>query len=350
MNSPLVSIVIVNWNGAQYLHSCLSALYRQTHAHFEIIIVDNASTDNSCQVIEQFQSSMSESVEEQNRARSLRLMRNTRNEGFCRGNNQGISHSHGEFILLLNADVTLEPRFIEVLVELMRSDNTVGTALGKLLNGDDPTKLDSAGIVIYKNRRAVDRGQRENDLGQYDARKEMFGASGAASLYRRGMLEDIKYCQEDLKSIYFERQADILHDEYLDEMFFAYKEDIDLSWRSHLYGWKCIYAPEAVGRHFRKWGTGKRSRIPKWIRRHSLKNRYLMMLKNERWKTLAPHLFAIFCYETLSLLYIFLREPYLFLVIADIFRLWPEIKEKRRITQQRSRQRISPESIISWFQ
>lgn len=359
MNIPFVSVIIVNWNGSQYLHSCLSALYRQTYSHLEIVIVDNASTDDSCRIIEDFQSYMPELGQDQSNvvdpasdlpSRSLRLIRNTSNEGFCRGNNQGILHSHGEFILLLNADVTLEPRFIELLVDLMRSDHTVGIAPGKLLNGLDPTKLDSTGIVIYKNRRAVDRGQGEDDLGQYDSQEEVFGASGAACLYRRAMLEDIKYCQRDLKSIRPAKQSDTTHDEYLDEMFFAYKEDVDLSWRARLCGWKCVYVPEAVGRHFRKWGTGKRSSIPKWVRRHSLKNRYLMLLKNERWETIAPHILIICWYELRSFTYILLREPYLFSVFEDIFRLWSEIREKRHITQQQSFQKTPSQEMVSWFQ
>lgn len=311
MDCPLVSVIIVNWNGAKYLPVCLSALRQQTYTPLEIVIVDNASTDDSCQVIEAFQHRHQEPC-------TLTLLRNTCNAGFCRGNNQGIQHSHGDFVLLLNADVTLAADFIERLVHLMSLDPEIGIALGKLLSGENRSKIDSTGIVILKNRRALDRGQREEDRGQYDVREEVFGASGAACLYRKAMLDQIMYPGE----------------EYLDELFFAYKEDVDLAWRARLAGWKCIYAPEAVGTHFRTWGTGKRGDIPKWVRRHSLKNRYLMLLKNECWRTFAPDLFRIAWYEVRSLFYILMWEPYLLSVIGEILRTWPAILAKRRRTQQ----------------
>lgn len=307
----MVSVIIVNWNGAQYLPTCLSALIQQTYTPLEIVIVDNASTDDSCQVIEMFQHRHQE-------LRALTLIKNTCNAGFCRGNNQGIQHAHGEFILLLNADVTLTPDFIAHLVHLMSSDPMIGITLGKLVSGDDPTIFDSTGIVILKNRRALDRGQYEKDHGQYDVREEVFGASGAACLYRKTMLEQIAFSEQ----------------EYLDEVFFAYKEDVDLAWRARLAGWTCVYTPEAVGTHCRAWGKGKRADIPKWVRRHSLKNRYLMLLKNECWLTLAPALGSIAWYEIRSLIYVLIWEPYLLSVIGTIVRSWPEIMKKRRKTQQ----------------
>lgn len=346
MNASLVSVIIVNWNGASYLPTCLAALLRQTYRPLEVVIVDNASTDQSRQILDDFQRqheqliiSPSDGISPRTRELqtgellTLTIVRNLRNEGFCRGNNQGIQAARGDFLLLLNADVTLNPDFIQQLVQVMRSDPEIGISLGKLLSGADPARLDSTGIEILKNRRALDRGQREPDTGQYDRRQEVFGASGAACLYRRTMLEQIKYP----------------NDEYLDELFFAYKEDVDLSWRARLRGWKCVYTPEAVGVHFRTWGAGKRAEIPKWIRRHSLKNRYLMLFKNECWTTLRPSLIHIVWYEIRSCLYILLREPYLCTVIRDILHEWPEIRTKRKRTQQNVT-RIARKKLRIWFQ
>jgi GT2 family glycosyltransferase len=323
VKSALVSEIIVNWNGAAYLPACLSSLSKQTYAPLEILIVDNASTDDSCQVIEVFQAQTSLKVT---------LIRNQHNAGFCRGNNQGIWESRGEFVLLLNADVTLAPRFLENVIHVMQSDLHIGIVTGKLVSGYDSTKIDSTGIVIYKNRRAVDRGQREGDVGQYNLQEEVFGASGAACLYRRTMLEEIKYDHE-----------------YLDELFFAYKEDVDISWRARLLGWKCVYTPDAVGWHYRKWGTGKRNTIPKVVRRHSLKNRYLLLIKNERWETFLPHLFSIFWFEMRSLVYILVREPYLFAVIRDILRVWTELMQKRRMIQRKVISGDISHNIMRWF-
>jgi GT2 family glycosyltransferase len=321
--SALVSVIIVNWNGAAYLPACLTSLSKQTYAPIDILIVDNASTDDSCQAIETFQAQTSFKVT---------LIRNQHNAGFCRGNNQGIRASHGEFVLLLNADVTLAPPFLENLVHVMQADQRIGIATGKLLSGYDSTRIDSTGIVIYKNCRAVDRGQREEDVGQYNHQEEVFGASGAACLYRRTMLEAINYDHE-----------------YLDELFFAYKEDVDISWRARLLGWKCVYTPDAIGWHYRKWGTGKRQTIPKVVRRHSLKNRYLLLIKNERWETFAPHIGSIFWYELRSWLYILVREPYLCAVISDMIRAWPNIMQKRRMIRLKATQE-NADKIMTWFQ
>ncbi len=327
----LVSVIIVNWNGAEYLPACLSALVQQTYRSLEMIIVDNASSDNSVKVIELFRM--------QHPKCRLQVIHNSTNEGFCRGNNRGIGYASGEGILLLNADVTLEPDCIATLVELMQSDAEIGIAVGKLVSGYDAHRIDSTGILICKNRRAFDRGQGEEEFGNYVVPEEVFGASGAACLYRRTMLEEVKY----------PRQAPAFH-EYLDELFFAYKEDVDLSWRARLYGWKCVYTPGAVGQHFRRWGTGQRKMIPKDVRRHSLKNRYLMLLKNECWATLLPGLLHILWFEVLSVLYILFREPYLFSVFGTIIAVWPEIMKKRRITQQSADRKQIAKNLLPWFQ
>ena len=323
--SGLVSVIIVNFNGETYLASCLEALVRQRHAQLEVIFVDNASGDNSLQEIDVFRRKHPEL--------NLHLIANAENLGFCRGNNQGIAAAGGEFVLVLNADVRLEPNWISELVRLMRSDPTIGIALGKLLSGHDPTKLDSTGIAISKTRRASDRGQREEDRGQYDRQEEVFGASGAASLYRRSMLEAIKYppC------------------EYFDELFFAYKEDVDLSWRARLHGWRCVYFPKASGYHFRNWGRGTRKRIPRWVRCHSLKNRYLMLLKNERFDTLLPGLFHVLAYEAISIGYILFREPYLLKAFWLIIRCSSAILQKRRLTQAGVSRTGSRENLLPWF-
>lgn len=333
-HSP-VSVVIVNWNGAQYLHPCLKALHEQTLLPQEILLIDNASTDHSCQVFEDFQAQQTSlhSEKQTQPAPALRLIRNTSNQGFCRANNQGIRESQGEFVLLLNPDVILDSAFLARLVKLMHSDQMIGIVTGKLLSGYEQSKIDSTGIIIRKNRRAFDRGQREVDTGRYNEIEEVFGATGAACFYRKAMLDDIQ-CEG----------------EYLDELFFMYKEDVDLSWRARLFGWKCMYTPEAVGWHYRTWGTGKRKTIPKRLRRHSLKNRYLMLLKNERWQTIRPYVFFLLWYEICSVGYILLREPYLLAIIGDIFKVWGQVMRKRRRVQQEALRRKQFDAVCAWFQ
>ncbi len=326
-------MVIVNLNGARYLAECLGALYAQCVPPLEILIIDNASTDDSLDVVEAFRAQLStEEREPPQSIPELRLICNAENIGFGCANNQGIRVSSGEFVLLLNADVVLEQDFLLHLLTVMQSSNAAGLAVGKLLNYDDRCRLDSTGLEIHKNRRAYDRGQGDIDTGGYEREGEVFGASGAACLCRRAMLEDIRYA-----------------DEYFDELFFAYKGDVDLSWRARLFGWTCVYTPQALGRHYRKWGAGKRQDIPRRIRRHSLKNRYLMLLKNDNWNTLLPGLPHVIGFEMLSLLYILFREPYLLLAFADVARIFPAALKKRRHIQQIAAQRQQLERIRAWF-
>lgn len=320
----LVSVVIVNFNGEAYLASCLEALARQSHP-LEVIVVDNASEDRSLQEVDTFQA--------QHPDLAIRVLANRQNAGFCQGNNQGIAVSSGEFVLALNADVTLAPDWIAIVAGLMQSDPTIGSAAGKLLSGYDPKKIDSAGIAIYRTRRAVDRGQAEEDRGQFEQQEEVFGGSGAACLYRRSMLEEVKYPPH----------------EYFDELFFAYKEDVDLAWRARLQGWRCIYIPEARARHFRNWGSGNRRRIPHWVRCHSLKNRYLMLLKNERFDTALPSMFHLLGYEAASIGYILFQEPYLLKAFWMILRCLPEVLRKRALTQSRTRSHETSKNLLPWF-
>ena len=333
MNDSLVSVIIVNWNGASYLPTCLAALRRQTYTPIEVVIVDNASTDQSCQILDEGSTRVSRVCRSRFSGEILPEGGTTSGrvpgvdhhfetpgmKAICRGNNQGIQASHGDFVLLLNADVTLEPEFIQRLVEVMHSDPEVGIALGKLLSGHDPTIFDSTGIVMLKNRRAIDRGQREQDRGQYNRQEEVFGASGAAGLYRKTMFwsrSNISMMNIWMNCFLRIKKMLIFHGEPDSEVGNA------------------STPRRAVGTHFRTWGAGKRADIPKWIRRHSLKNRYLMLLKNECWTTLRPSLFSILWYEIRSCLYILFWEPYLWIIIGDILHAWPEILEKRRKTHQ----------------
>lgn len=339
-------MIIVNFNGARDLQACLASLYQQTYTPIEILIIDNASSDDSLTVIETFFAAQPVSPQ----LPTFTCHRNRENVGFCRGNNQGIQASRGEFILLLNADVTMQPNFIEQLVRVMQSDPAIGITTGKLLRGDDPAKIDSAGIVICKNRRAFDRGQGERDDGQYETVEEVFGASGAACLYRRAMLNEIKYSGE---RAWINQTGDWKRtsgDEYLDELFFAYKEDIELSWRARLFGWKCVYTPHAVGWHYRTWSATKsRQEIPRRVRRHSLKNRYLMLLKNDCRATWLPSVAPLLWFELQSAGYIVLREPHLLAVICDLIRCAPLMLKKRRVVHAIAQQRGTYNALVRWF-
>jgi len=234
--APQVSVQIVTWNSCKYLKDCLDSVFSQDFNDFSVLVIDNASVDGTTELIRE-------------KYPQVYLLTNPKNYGFSRAHNQGFRLTDSEFVLVLNPDVILEPDFLTVVVQEMNKDKTIGSLGGLLLQVkcgdaelDEKIKtniIDSSGLEVLRSRRVIDRGQGEVDKGQYDQQKEVFGISGACVLYRRKALEAVKV------------PINKKEDEYFDQDFFAYKEDIDLAWRLRLAGWKSIYQPQARGYHFR---------------------------------------------------------------------------------------------------
>jgi len=232
---PKISVQIIAYQSLRFLPFLLDSLRKQSFDNFSVLIIDNASSDNTFSYLRE-------------NYPKIPVLRNKVNLGYSKANNQGIRLSSSEYILVVNPDVILERDFLEKIVGEMTKNKRIGAAGGKLLKVRfrDPhtakfpetTKIiDSCGIEITKSLRFLDRGEGEEDKGQYDRKEEVFGITGACVLYRRKALEDIAYGKE-----------------YFDEDFFAYKEDIDIAWRLKNKGWISFYNPEAVAYHFR--GTG----------------------------------------------------------------------------------------------
>lgn len=324
MNSPLVSIIILSYNSRRYIQKCLDSVVAQDYPDTEILIVINGATDGSDELIR----------EKYGRLKNFQVLQPGENLWFSRGNNYAIPQARGEYILVLNQDTILERNFVSLLVLELESDPALGSVTGKLLHYkfdiDSKTKiLDSTGIEIFKTRRVIDRGQWEIDLGQYDADTEIFGASGAAAMYRRRALEEIKLPKGSGGF------------EYFDEDFIAYKEDVDLSWRLQLAGYKCRYLPRARIYHGRSIGRSwptqfvrfilNRRRQPRLVRKLSFKNHYLMMVKNELPALFWRHFGYILAREILLLIYTLLFEQFQIFALARFFRQLPEARRKRKI-------------------
>jgi len=213
---PLVSVIILNWNGKRYLKECLLSLKKQTYKNFEVILVDNGSADGSVDYIKD------------NFGDFVKLIENKANLGFAEGNNIGIRNSSGKYILLLNNDTKADPLWVEELVKVAESDDKIGMCASKILSLDDPKIIDNVGHLIYKDGLSRGRGRLEYDQGQYDNIEEVFLPSGCAALYRKKMLNEIGEFDKD---------------------FFAYSDDTDIGIRGRLAGWKCMYVPGAVIYH-----------------------------------------------------------------------------------------------------
>lgn len=221
----MISVVVVNYNGKKFLDNCLSSLFNQTFRDFEIIVVDNGSSDNSPAYIRE-------------RYPSVILVETGANLGFAGGTNAGIRTAKGEFILTLNNDTITDPHVLEEIIQPMQSDGRVGMCGAKMLFPDG--RINSTAICISRSGAAWDRGMFEEDHGQYDHKEEVFGACAGAALYRKAMLEDIGLFDED---------------------FFLFMEDVDLAFRARLAGWKCMYVPTARVVHIHGGTAGFRSDI-----------------------------------------------------------------------------------------
>jgi len=237
-----VSVIVVNWDRCALLRASLKSLQTQTGPEFEIIVVDNGSTDGSSTMVScEFP--------------GVHLIRNQGNRGFCAANNQGIRASKGEFIALLNNDAEAAPGWLAALVHALESRPDCGMAASKILVWEDSARIDKAGHLIYPDGQNRGRGSGEIDRGQYDRIEETLWPDGCAALYRKEMLDKIGGFDED---------------------FFAYADDAELGLRARIAGWRCVYVPSAVVRHHRGATLGLQS-----TRRLALieRNRVLLALK-----------------------------------------------------------------------
>jgi GT2 family glycosyltransferase len=212
--TALISIVIPTWNGARYLPVCFNALRRQTLAPYEIILVDNASSDETIDLV----------TRDYPEVHLIRLPENRRFAGAC---NVGMRVAHGEFVALLNNDTEADENWLANVLATFRAHPEAGFLASKLRLFDQREKLHSAGDFYSVRGVPGNRGVWEVDRGQYDS-DYVFGACGAASVYRRTMLDQVGL---------------------LDETFEFSCEDVDLSWRAQLAGYPCAFAKDAIVYH-----------------------------------------------------------------------------------------------------
>ena len=310
--SKRVVVSIVNWNGGKLLPSCLESLDRQTFRDFEIYIFDNASSDGSLQWI----------LEERP---DIDVITHDKNAGFSFGHNEIIRMTKSDYVMPLNFDIILENDFIERLVSFADTHLGVGMFSGKLIKMADDVKtrrIDSTGIIMPCAMQAA-RGENEEDVGQFDNKlfRHIFGPCGAAPLYRRSMLDDIAH-----------------NEEYFDEDFCIYVEDVDLAWRAQLRGWRGYYCWEAVGYHKRGATREDSSKLLYDYLVMGFGNRYCSMIKNLTRYQLLTYFRAIALFE---LKFLLLKHPYPYSVNIRSFlhclRKLPKMLAKRRIVQGRIR-------------
>lgn len=238
-----VFVVIPNLNGADFLRQCLESLKLQSQLH-EVVVVDNNSTDDSVYLIEEH-------------FPEVTLIKFHKNHGFAGGVNKGIEYAIencADAIALFNNDAVADKDWLKNLVATMKSEQA-GIVTCKLMRSDEK-HFDSTGDFYSVYGIAFPRGRNQVDAGQFDKPEEVFAASGGASVYSAKMLKEIGL---------------------FDERFFAYLEDVDISFRARLSGWKILYEPKSVAYHH---VGGTSSKLGDFTRYHWIKNFLMLYTKN----------------------------------------------------------------------
>lgn len=253
MQQPQIRVIVVNWNRRELLRACLRSLARQTFDSFEVVVVDNGSSDGSVDLVREMATGFPV---------PLRLIANSVNRGFCAANNQGMEGADGEYIALLNNDAEAEPGWLGALQAAVSTAPGIGMAASKILVWEDPRRIDKCGHLIYPDGQNRGRGTGQLDRGQFDQPGEALWPDGCAAMYRRAMLVEIGGFDED---------------------FFAYADDAELGLRARIAGWRCWYTPLAVVRHHRgaTLGLGSARRL-----RLIERNRVLLVVKLFPWNLL----------------------------------------------------------------
>ncbi|KKW44511.1 MAG: Glycosyl transferase family protein [Parcubacteria group bacterium GW2011_GWA2_56_7] len=331
MSMPKVSFHVVTWNGIRYLPDLFASMEKQTWREMLVRMADNGSDDGTWDVLSSRE--------------GVTSIRNARNLGFAVGHNQlirfaldkwvgeDLAHS---YIVVANQDIVLDAGFIEQAVSALEGHPKAGSVQGKLLRAfiEHPEDeylteticadvIDSTGLRPTWSLRFVDRGAGELDEGQYDEGEEVFGATGALTVYRAQALVDVRF-----------------QDEFFDADFFMYKEDVDLAWRLRKAGWVCLYVPTALAYHHRglfgkermTWKERLQTRRFKrpFLALLSTRNQYLMLWKHMGGLLLLWSLPFLLFVETRQLVYTVLFERNLLRGLFAGWRLVPRMLKKRR--------------------
>jgi GT2 family glycosyltransferase len=304
-----IDINLVVWNGKKYLPFCIESILQQSFKDWQLNILDNGSTDDSVKYLKEHYP-------------NLKVVALKENTGFAKGHNKLLSWTNSDYILCLNQDVILDKDFLKNSLAFLDTKKNIGSLSPKIYHwgfkkidlGDniEPEKaqelldtektdiIDTCGLKIFPNHQVIDWGQGEKDREEFQKQKEIFGVSGACPIYKRKALEKIK-----------------MDNQYFDEDFFSYKEDVDLAYRLKLAGYKSYFLPQTVAFHDRsiKKGTSimeNRKVKSAWVNQHSYKNHLFCIIKNEFSKNLLKYFFPTFWYEFKKLMYVLFFEKQTF--------------------------------------
>ena len=260
-----IAVIIINWNGKHLLEECLTSVESQDYDNYRIIFVDNGSKDKSAEFVKE-------------KLPKIDVISLDKNTGFAKGNNIGMHKAFEdlevEYVAILNNDAMVKKNWLSEMIKVIAQDDKIGSVAPKIKKYFKRNIIDSIGNAIHLDGGGVSNYINEIDNGQFDNIKEIFGPSGCSCMYSRKMLEDVQ-----------------MKDDFFDNNFFAYFEDIDLNWRARLRGWKSFFAPNAVVYHKHSETTGLYSPFKAF---HTNRNRYFVIIKNYPLFLLPKAIFYLF--------------------------------------------------------
>lgn len=292
-----VSVSVVTYQSAGDIDACLAGIRAQGACVREVLLADNGSTDGTVDFV---------------RARHLdvRILALGRNGGYAAAHNRNFARARGSYLLAINPDVVLHPGYLTELVDHLERDPGLGAAVGRLLAPGPIPRIDSAGVTYGRGRtRFIDRG-RGAAPEAFACEQDVFGACGAASLYRSAALDAVSWPGE---SPFAER-------------FFMYYEDVDLAWRLRRAGWRVRYCPRAEAAHARG-GSGANAAFVEY---HLVRNRLWVSLRNATWGELLRELPGLAVLEAAKLIQS-LARPHLRVALRDqLLGVRASLAERRR--------------------
>lgn len=329
MAEPRLAVLVVTWNSAEDLPGCLEAVARLDYRPLELVVVDCGSADDSVAV------ARGQPMGEVSR----QVVALGENRGFAGGMNAALVTTDAPWVLLLNPDARPTRTFASRLLDRAWAHERVGGVTGRLVRPADGSGegakpgerlLDACGMWLHPTWRHLDRGSGEADHGQLARAEEVFGATGAASLFARSALDDVA-----------------IDGEVFDRDFHSYREDAELCFRLQERGWRVLYEPGAICEHRRRVLPERRARLPAAINYHSLKNRYLLRAYHQTgtnfWRTLLPATSR----DLLALGYVLLRERSSLAAYGWLIRHAAAIRRRRKIIQ--TRRTAAAEAVDRWF-
>jgi GT2 family glycosyltransferase len=336
---PSVTVLIPTHQDAHLLRKSLPIFLATPRDFVEIVILNNDPGQD-----------VAAAIGEHAAEAAVRIVEMGYEAGFARAINRGIRESSGELVMFCNADLFPTSDYLLVMAEFFERRPLCGAAIGKILRYEldaerETDVIDTAGLVVNRQRRFTPRGEGDRDIGQFDQETEVFALDGAAMIARRAALESIRF-----------------EDEYLDESFVTHKEDHDISWRLRLGGWECWYVPNAPAFHarttrglgtkdyssaVRDFHQNEREKSDR-VRVNAMKNQWLMLIKNEDVSNFARDFPFILGRELMVVTHRLLFAPKALVAIPIAIRLLPQTLRKRRVAKRH--QRMPPKALRGWLE